>query len=370
MGGPSDFSTEVECVEGKSIAVDRTMTWTGKGAPCQEGSCSIGTTSPSTTWYLPEGSSAWNFETWTLVENPNDAEANVTLTYMTGDAMQKVVQKKIPAYSRASYDMAAQVGACDSSVEVTSDIHVIAEGSSYRNNRREGDCSIGATTPSNDYFLGEGSTAWGFRTFILVQNPGNDAANVTLTYMTPTGPKDQPAFTMPPLSRKTVNVNDVAGMANTDLSTQIHSDKPIVASRSMYWNGGPDLGEACHSSIGLSSPHMSFYLPDGQASGGSSANNGWETYTLVANPNQKAVKVQVTYLPAGGGKAITLTDEIAAGSRKTYNMLGGGKPNPGISGRASTVVKSLDEGVPIIVERSMYWNNRGAGTNTIGAFED
>jgi hypothetical protein len=345
------------------------MTWTGKGAPCQEGSCSIGTTSPSTTWYLPEGSSAWNFETWTLVENPGDTTADVTLTYMTGDAMQKVVQKKIPAYSRASYNMAGDIGARDSAVEVTSDIPVIAEGSQYRNNRREGDCSIGATTPSNDYFLGEGSTAWGFRTFILVQNPGSDPANVTLTYMTPTGPKVQPAFTMPPLSRKTINVNDVAGMTNTDLSTQIHSDKPIVASRSMYWNGGPDSAEVCHSSIGLSSPHMSFYLPDGQASSGSSA-NGWETYTLVANPNQEAVKVQVTYLPAGGGKAITFTDEIAAGSRKTYNMLGGGKPNPGISGRASTVVKSLDEGLPIIVERSMYWNNRGAGTNTIGAFED
>ena len=51
----------------------------------QEGSCSIGTTSPSTTWYLPEGSSAWNFETWTLVENPGDTTADVTLTYLTKD---------------------------------------------------------------------------------------------------------------------------------------------------------------------------------------------------------------------------------------------------------------------------------------------
>ena len=115
---------------------------------------------------------------------------------------------------------------------------------------------------------------------------------------------------------------------------------------------------------------MSFYLPDGQASGNSLSTNGWETYTLAANPNRKAVEIRVTYLPAGGGKAITFTDEIAARSRKTYKMLGGGKSNLGISGRASGVVNSLDEGLPIIVERSMYWNSRGAGTNTVGAYSD
>ena len=104
---------------------------------------------------------------------------------------------------------------------------------------------------------------------------------------------------------------------------------------------------------------MTFLLPDGQTS------NGYETYTCVQNPNPGAVRVQVSYLPQGGGKTITFTDEIPKGSRKTYNM---GDKLP--SGRASVMVKSLDGARPIMVERSMYWNSRGAGTNTVGAWSD
>jgi hypothetical protein len=104
---------------------------------------------------------------------------------------------------------------------------------------------------------------------------------------------------------------------------------------------------------------MTFYLPDGQTS------NGYETYTCVQNPNPGAVRVQVSYLPQGGGKTVTFTDKIPPNSRKTYSM---GDKLP--AGRASVVVQSLDGARPIMVERSMYWNGRGAGTNTVGVYSD
>jgi len=369
MGGVTDFSTVVECLEGKSIAVDRTMTWTGKGAPGPEGHNSIGVTAPAKTWYLPEGSSEWGFETWTLVQNPNPIEANVTLTYMTEHAGAKVVAKKIPANSRATYNMASDIGSHDSSIKVTSDIPVIAERSQYRSNRREGSCSIGTTAPASDYFLAEGTTAWGFTTYVLVQNPQDSPTDVTITYMTPGGPKTQPVFTMPPNSRKTIRVNDIkpsAGdpidVSNTDLSIQVHGSAPIIAERAMYWNNG--TGEACHDSIGLSSPHMSFFLPDGQTS------DGRETWTLIQNPNPEAVTVEISYLSAGGGTPVSFTETIPPNSRKTYNMAGAGNTYPGIQGRASVTVHSLDGARPVMVERSMYWNNKGAGTDTIGGYSD
>ncbi|MBM3957882.1 MAG: hypothetical protein FJ313_07510, partial [Gemmatimonadetes bacterium] len=78
--GATDFSTRVDCVEGLAIAADRTMTWNAGGG--EEGHCSIGVTSPAPTWYLPEGSSAWGFECWLLVQNPNDTPADCTVTYM------------------------------------------------------------------------------------------------------------------------------------------------------------------------------------------------------------------------------------------------------------------------------------------------
>ena len=351
--GDTDFSTMVTCT-GSPIAVDRTMTWTGEGSSTGEGHNSIAATAPSGDWYLPEGSSAWGFETWTLVQNPNDTEANVELTYMT-DAAWKKVRRTIPAYSRATYPMLTDIGEADASTQVTSDLPVIVERSMYRNDRREGSCSIGATTAASDYFLAEGTTAWGFDTYVLVQNPNNTEATVGITYMTPYGPAAQPDFVMPPSTRRTVRVNDAAGLSNTDLSTHVHADMPIVAERAMYWRGGPDDGEACHASIGIPMGSKSFLLPDGQTS------DGHETYTLVQNPGANDVPIDITYLPEGGGTPITFADTVPAASRRTYDMA-----DKLQDGRASIQV-SVNGGVgDIIAERSVYWNSRGAGDDTVG----
>ena len=40
------------------------------------------------------------------------------------------------------------------------------------------------------------------------------------------------------------------------------------------------------------------------------------------------------------------------------------------SGRAAILVESLDGARPVMVERAMYMNSRGSGTNTIGAGSD
>ncbi|MBU1670089.1 MAG: hypothetical protein KKF41_13045 [Actinobacteria bacterium] len=357
--GAADFSTMVRCVQGETIAVDRTMSWTGPGAPSPEGHNSIGVTSPETSWYLPEGSSAWGFETWTLVQNQNDTPAIVTLTYMPEGGGPVDITRTVEAHSRATYSMSDDIGTADASTRVISDLPVIAERSMYRNERREGHCSIGAVAPSDAVFLAEGSTAWGFSTFVLVQNPNDTEADVTLTFMTPGETVVQDPFTMPANSRRTVKLNDIPEVSNTDLSTMVQADVPIIAERSMYWGAGTPLGEACHDSIGLSSPYPSFCLPDGQTSAGR------ETWTLVQNPNDEAVQVQLMYLLADGAGASSFITTVPAQSRRTFNMadfVG--------SGRASVEVTCLTQGRGILVERSMYWNDRGAGTDTIGGFSD
>ncbi|MFH1150642.1 MAG: hypothetical protein V1748_09245 [Actinomycetota bacterium] len=356
--GPVDFSTKVESLEGKTIAVDRTMFWTGEGSSSPGYHSSIGTDTPSRSWYLPEGSSKWGFETWTLVQNPNNEDATVTLIYMAEDNWQKVLARNVPANGRIAYSMAADIGEHDSSVEVTSDLPVIAERSMYRNNHREGSCSIGATTPAADYFLAEGACGYdvGFTTYVLVQNPQDSTNDVTLTYQTASGPVAGPTFTMEPNTRKTVKVNDNLP-TDSDVSTLVHGSKPLIAERAIYWDNG--TGEAFHASVGLSAPHTTFMLPDGQTSG------GFETWTLIANPNPGAVTVRITYLPQNGGTPVTFTDGIPSNIRATYNMA-----DKFPSGRASILVQSLDGARPIMVERAMYMNNRGGGTDTIGGFSD
>lgn len=190
----------------------------------------------------------------------------------------------------------------------------------------------------------------GFTTYVLIQNPNSGTNNVTLTFQTGTGVVHGPTFTMPANSRRTVCLNDILP-SGTDVSTQVQGTSPLVAERAVYWNGG----QGFHASIGLASPQMFFMLPDGQTS------KGWETWTLVENPNPGAVKITVTYMPQGGGEVQGFEDEIPANSRRSYNMA-----DKVPSGRASAYVQSLDGARPIIVERSMYKDNRASGTCTVG----
>jgi hypothetical protein len=281
--GATDFSTKVVCQEGKTICVDRRMIWNGPGAPSQEGHSSVGVTSPAKTWYLAEGSSKWGFESWLLIQNPNATDASITITYMVEGKGPVSAKKTVKANSRASFNMETDIGQADASIKVDSNVPVIPERAMYRNNRREGHCSIGTTTPAKDYYLAEGTTGWGFTTFVLVQNPNPKATTVNITYMTPTGPVPQAAFTMEANSRKTITVNSVPSMSKTDCSIHVTGSLPLIAERSMYWGAGTPLGEACHDSIGMDAPHTTFYLPDGETT------SGCETWTLVQNPNSASV---------------------------------------------------------------------------------
>jgi len=360
--GSKDFSTMIVCSDAsKTIAVDRTMVWTGPGAPSSEGHSSVGVTSPAKTWYLPEGSSAWGFECWLLVQNPGATDASVDFTYMIEGIGPKKVTHSVKAHSRDTFNMETDIGQHDASVMITANQPVIPERAMYKNDRREGHESIGTTAPANDFYLAEGTTAWGFTTYVLVQNPQATSTNVTVTYMTPSGPTVQPVFTMPANSRKTIRVNDVAGVSNTDLSTQVHGSQPIIAERAMYWGSSTNAGEACHDSIGMASAHTTFYLPNGYSDPEDAQS---ETWTLVQNPNSTDVKIQISYLTPDGKNNVTFTDTVAKNSRQTYNM------EDKITGRAAIKVTSLTAGKKIMVERSMYWGFRGAGTDTVGGFSD
>ena len=85
----------------------------------------------------------------------------------------------------------------------------------------------------------------------------------------------------------------------------------------------------------------------------------------MANHNGSAVTVQITYLTPDGAGNVTFEETIGANSRMTYSM-----GDKGINGRAAVLVTSKTAGKKIMVERAMYWNTRGAGTDTIGGYGD
>lgn len=348
--GHVDFSATVECLEGESIAVDRVMVWEVSPDPSSIETRfhgSIGTTSPSDSWYLAEGSCAWGFECWIPVLNPTAQTANLTLTFMTDEGQQIAVNEQVGGYSRATFNMRDYLSEEDASILVNSDVPVVVERSMYRNSRREGANTIGATEPSQVFLLAEGSTNYGFTTYLLVQNPNSNSANASLTFHTTTGPIAGPVFDVQPHSRKTLCLNDY--LQNMDFAIEVLSSVPIVAERAMYCESGTPAGEFSTVSMGMTSPHKRIYLPTGGTNGSTE-----ETWTLVQNPNGSEVEIEVRYLEYGGG-ATRFTETIPPYSRGSYKM--SERANSKLFS-ASVVVESMTPGLGIVAENALYYSDQ------------
>lgn len=385
-----DFSTVLSCLEEpispgcestsenassrvpNVIAAERTMTWKYKDEKSQlrnedseilrktaysltEGHSSIGVTCDSDIWFLPEGCSDYGFETWTLIQNKNDLPASVDITYMPEGGNPVTVERYIPPNTRQTFNMKDDIGKASASIMVQSNIPVVAERAMYMNDRRGGHCSVGTNSASVDYYLAEGSTAWGFNTWILIQNPNSESANIYVTYMTDEGTVEMDPIPMAANSRLNLNANSY--IESKDISVHINADKPIIAERAMYWDNG--TGEACHASIGFREPRGMFFFPDARS------DEERETWLLVQNPNDTSITISITYMTETGNGNLTFFEEVAAGSRVSYN-LSDRMPDT----RASVKISCMTPEKKFMAEKAMYWDNRGAGTSTIGAFAD
>jgi len=312
---------------------------------------SIGVSSPSKTWYLAEGCTDGGFETWVLVQNPDPSQtAHVNLDFMTSKGQVKGPAVDLGPNSRTTFNVSQWVPSeYNVSTMVTSNVGVVAERSVYARQRTVGTDSIGASEPANQWYLAEGCTNGGFETWVLVQNPNAAPAHVSLTYMTDTGPVKGPSAVVPASSRMTFNVADTVP-GRWSVSTEVASDKPVVAERSEYWANRTADG---HDSIGVSAPSKAWYLAEG------CTNGGFETWLLVQNPNPTPASVTLTYM-TDLGSVPGPTATIPANSRKTFNVADY-VPN---TWSVSTQVTSAQA---VIAERSMYGNNRQWGTDSIGA---
>ena len=227
---PGQWSVSTQVTSDQPVVAERAM-FGNNGTWAHD---SIGVRALFNTWYLAEGCTGPSFETWVLVQNPNTEPAHVSLTYMTPSGATPGPTAIIAPKSRQTFDVSKTVpGAWQVSTKVISDKPVVAERAMYGNNRVWATDSIGIANPNTKRYLAEGCTLPGFETWILVQNPNNEPAEVTLTYMTPSGSVRGPSETLPANSRKTYNVADtVNGCA--EVSTMVVSDSGVTAERAMY----------------------------------------------------------------------------------------------------------------------------------------
>lgn len=351
------FSTKLS--SSQNIIVERSMYWPN-GDGTQGGHASTGVTSPAPQWYLAEGYTGDNFQTYILIQNPTETDAVIEVTYMP-DADENVVKTlTVPAKSRYTIvtgeDDPAGPGlgankAFATKVTSTNDVPIVVERAMYF--ASEGTEAMGVTQPSNDWFLAEGYTDQGFRTYILLQNPNSDNADVTLTYMLSDGSTVTRQVTIPANSRFTVNaeVATVGVGGGKTFSTAIQSTQPIIVERAMYWPNG-DNTLAGHDSPGVTGAASSWNLAEGFTAA------GFDTRILVQNPNDAWANITITYMKQDGG---TVTKTVSIKPHARFTIIGSEDNLFGV-GPDLAFSTHIESDQPIIVERAMYFPGGGHGT--------
>jgi len=241
-----DVSTRVDSYMG-DVVCERAVYFTPEGYTVREvGHESIGVVSPSTTWYLAEGATAGDFETWVLVQNPNADWVNIDMKFQTGGGEVQGPVDTIAPQSRKSFLVNNWVDTFDVSTSVTSTGGpVICERAMYESPiyptvRMMGHDSIGTTVGGLEWYLAEGATLGGFETWVLVQNPNATPVDIDIDFQTSTGQVQGPIDTIPAHARKSYRVNS---WVNTyDVSTKVTSTLGglIICERAVYWRPAPD----------------------------------------------------------------------------------------------------------------------------------
>ena len=69
---------------------------------------------------------------------------------------------------------------------------------------------------------------------MLIQNPGEEVAEVKVTFMTPNAGNAVREYSVKPHSRFTVHVDDI--IPADSVSTEVVSSRPVVVERAQYLN--------------------------------------------------------------------------------------------------------------------------------------
>ncbi|MDI6832159.1 MAG: sensory rhodopsin transducer [Actinomycetota bacterium] len=317
----------------------------------------------SETNHFAEGCTREGFDTWLCLQNPGDSSAEVTVNYYLGEGQGQASMRtySLPAHSRSTVYVNGDVGSGkDVSIQVTSNRPIVSERPMYFSYAGEGGQAIrgghtaqGAQFPRREWYFAEGCTREGFDTWLCLQNPQGQEAQVRVEYLMEGGASLVRTYRLAPWSRGTIPVDAEAG-AGHDVSMRVTSDLPIVAERPVYflyqgmWDGG-------HNVMGAARPEQEWYFAEG------CTRTGFNQWICLMNPSEKEARARITYVMEDGGR-IEREYSLAPRSRFTVNV------NNDVA-RQHDVSVTVTSEVPIVVERPMYFLYNSViseGSNAMG----
>jgi hypothetical protein len=228
------------------------------------------------------------------------------------------------------------------------------------------------------FYFAEGTVRPGFVEYLLLQNPGTKAANVSIAFQGAddnNNPVAVPAKTLvlPPASRHTIQVNDfvAAGGVATPLniSAKVTADRPIVAERALYFASDPSLGSVVdggNAVIGAQAPARQWSFAEG------TVRPGFVEYLTIQNPSSTPATAVLSFQGADDtNNPVVVPDQsvaLAPQSRHTVRvndlLTGAGVATP-----INISVKVTSDQL-IVAERPLYFSSDpGVGTVVDGGHD-
>ncbi|MBC7248600.1 MAG: hypothetical protein H5T73_12595 [Actinobacteria bacterium] len=344
-----DVSTQV-VASGGQVVCERAVYGPGKAWAHE----SIGSRFAGAQWHLAEGSTYGGMETWVVIQNPNDYQAVVDVSFITGEGKVDGPQDfPIPANSRKSLllnSLVPNMKDVSTSVQCGTGF-VVCERSVYGPGKTWAHESIGFSNPQASWYLAEGSTYGGMETWVVVMNPTHLQAIADVTFHTNEGKVDGPQdFPIPAYSRRSFLLNTLVPNMK-DVSTKVvTTGSSVVCERAVY---GPGKAWA-QGSVGTFLYNVNWYLAEGSTYG------GMETWVVVQNPDCVAATVDLTFYTENGKVDGPQDFPIPAYSRRSF-LLNTLVPN--MKDVSTRVV--CDTGV-VVCERAVYGPGKAWAHGSVG----
>jgi len=209
--------------------------------------------------------------------------------------------------------------------------------------------------PALTWYLAEGATHSGFNLFYLLQNPNAAEAEVRVRYLRPSGAPLEKTYVLPPTSRTNIWVDveqfpDGSGnlaLASTDVSAvfEVTNGQPIIVERAMYFDVPGQTFGAGHESAGITAPALEWFLAEGRPG------PFFDLFVLIANPAAADATIEARFLRPEG---TTLVRDYVVAANSRFNIWVDRADAALANTPVSTTIRSTN-GVPIIVERAMWW---------------
>ncbi|MHB0875363.1 MAG: hypothetical protein ACYC5O_04885 [Anaerolineae bacterium] len=296
-----------------------------------------GVATPSTIWYLPEGTTNPGYDTKLYIYNPGSSATTATLTFYNEAGQSQTVSKNVPALSQLPVTLTSE---CTLSggvgTVVSAAMPVVVQRVTFfagADSGKGGHASTGVSLLSGSWYFPLGWSGTLYDTWLMLLNPGGSPVTVQARFQAGTTTKTA-TYTLAPHSRTTVWVDhpnvDMAPATNFGM---VLSGDGAFAAESAVYDSTYKTGD---TTMGAPGAANTWYFAEGSTA---------TPYTMrlaLYNPGATGALVNAAFLPTPSG-ATAPSWALLPGEMKLIDL------NQSVSG--ANLGFALYSDVPVVATR-------------------